>query len=191
MKINKLLVALTALVPGLTFATVSITGTALNGGTTGIAVGQEGVVLVDLDGSPFTAAALTDLASGLNISDSASYDGFSVIYSGLVTDFFGTAIFDVAAGAVDLSNGIDAGDSFGILIFGASSGTTSAGDSYGIFTDGSWVLPNDGSGVTFGSELTQVASAPGLSSTVVPEPSTFAALAGFLALGCVALRRRG
>jgi hypothetical protein len=30
----------------------------------------------------------------------------------------------------------------------------------------------------------------GVSVTVVPEPSTFAALAGFLALGCVALRRR-
>jgi hypothetical protein len=86
--------------------------------------------------------------------------------------------------------GVDEGDTFAIIVFENSTTTVTAGDTYRIWSDGSWDVPADGLTETFGTELSQVTTAANFSGTVVPEPSTFAAFAGLLALGFVMVRRR-
>jgi hypothetical protein len=85
--------------------------------------------------------------------------------------------------------------------------TVGASQSYGLLTDASWVAPSDGgtslayqvisdtNNFFFASSPTTLSVTDAQSqasfTTPVPEPSAFAAIAGLLALGFVALRRRG
>ena len=70
-----------------------------------------------------------------------------------------------------------------------------AGNRYGQFTDSSWVLPSDGGSI--GLQFLNVASGAGTfanslavsTGTVVPEPSTYAAILGLATLGLVGFRR--
>ena len=63
-------------------------------------------------------------------------------------------------------------------------------DSYSLYTDASWLAPADGATVTFGNELNQINGGAASLSVVVPEPSTYALIAGFAAFLFVAIRRR-
>lgn len=75
--------------------------------------------------------------------------------------------------------------------------TPGSATEWGIFNSSSWVMPSDLGTVSMTSSLIDNVVAGTTSGSdfrlvsTVPEPSAFAALAGFLALGCVALRRRG
>lgn len=102
---------------------------------------------------------------------------------------------------VPLGNGVDSGDKFALIVFETSTTTGVAGDTYRIFTDPTWVVPSDGFTVSFSNttagsfaQLGTTAS-PAFMKTIaatsaVPEPSSFAALAGFAVLGLAASRRR-
>ncbi len=186
---KKILIAL-AFLPSLSYGSVTLSGTSLQG-TPGINFGETYVYLADLDGSAFSTGDLASITAGESITDSGTYAGFTVLGSGTVDTFFSTDF--VGSGLTfDLNAGVDVGDSFGILVFSNSDTTAIASDTYNIFTDASWVLPADGNTVTFNSDLAQIGSggsATGVGS-VVPEPSTFAALAGLCALGAVMVRRR-
>lgn len=75
------------------------------------------------------------------------------------------------------------------LAFQFGSGATAAGIT-SFEAAGTTLTITDGEGTNFAGGFSGTGVSFRLSAVAVPEPSTFAALAGFLALGCVALRRR-
>ena len=183
--------ALTALSVSAAQATVTLSGTALLNAP-GLVLDQEFAVLVDNDGLGF--GTLTSLGAGLSTTDSATYGAnFSWVSGGDVTPLSSFSVATVNE-SITLGSGIDASDSFALLVFAASDGTTTASDSFAIWTDVSWLLPSEGAVSTFGGSgvLSQLSDAAdfGGSVSAVPEPSTFAALAGLCALGAVMVRRR-
>lgn len=188
-KLYSLIVAL--LLPLASYGSIAFSGTALNNAA-GVSIDDYAVLLFDTSGSGFDSAALSSIDAGASLSSSATYGaGFEVASVSAATDFFGFATileFDFSYSLGTISNG----DSFGVLTFAGSSATAVGGTSYSIFTDSSWTSPADGAAITFGSDLNTLSSAAGATGTVaVPEPSTYATLAGLLALSFVMLRRRG
>ncbi len=113
------------------------------------------------------------------------------------TGFGSTTLPTPVSTPFNLGNGVDAGDQFVIITFDVSTSNAAASDTYRIWTDPSWIIPADGSVVTFGTEIAQLSGA-GVTATftkivqtsVIPEPSSFAALAGLVVVGAVATRRR-
>jgi hypothetical protein len=190
-KLYSLIAAL--LLPFVSYGSIAFSGTALNGAS-GVNIGDYSVLLFDTSGAGFNSAGLNLIDANATLSSSATYgSGFEVAAVSAAADFFGIATIVEYGFSYSLGT-ISDGDSFGILTFaGGSSATAVGGTSYSIFTDSSWTSPADGAAVTFGSDLNTLSSAAGASGTVtaVPEPSTYATLAGLLALGFVMLRRRG
>jgi hypothetical protein len=103
----------------------------------------------------------------------------------------------VASGNAAFSNA-DAGSSasfgFALMFFdgvGGVSVTTAGGEQYGFYSEANWQIPaNDAGTFSFGTDFTTISALTGTNGSVVPEPSTYAALAGLLALGYVMVRRR-
>ncbi|MDQ8208641.1 PEP-CTERM sorting domain-containing protein [Coraliomargarita sp. SDUM461003] len=190
MKIKTISALVSLLLVSYASATITFNGTSLSNAPSLVA-GQVGVYLVSTDGTPFTSGALSSLSAGASLTDSSTYgSSFEYIGHNTVTSFgsvFLSSGFDFSHG-----NGIDQNDAFGVLVFETSTANTLSGDSYQIWTDGSWLVPADlGGAFTFASEFPQLTTASNASGTVVPEPSAFAAMAGLMALGFVMVRRRG
>jgi hypothetical protein len=178
--------------PVVLFGTASISGTALRN-VTGLGDGDFSVLLVDTSGSGFNSAALSTLTVGADLTSSSTYAGFEVLTTTTASFLFGstTAEFNIANFDV-LSQPIVSSDSFGILTFTGGSTTAANGTSFEIWTDATWDIPANSGAESFNSgALVQLDSvAAGSIGSVVPEPSTFAALAGLCALGAVMVRRR-
>ena len=90
--------------------------------------------------------------------------------------------------------GITADDAFYIVLFGSettASVTTTAGLGFNTVNAVNWLVPGaNNSSLAFPADFTQLDSVNATALTVVPEPSTYAALAGLLALGYVMVGRR-
>jgi hypothetical protein len=135
-------------------------------------------------GLTFTAGSAVGATNDVVISYSGSSDFSTVAALG------GNATFD------NSTTGFEGNNSFAVLFFDVVSGdgfTTIGGNAYGFYTDVSWVIPTaNGDTLNWGSELTNVNGglAAGTTGSVVPEPSTYAALAGLCALSFVMVRRR-
>ncbi len=178
-------------------AAVSVSGAALRN-VSGLAAGDIGFMIVDIDASDLFAFNTISISEGASISDLSSYaDGFARFGNvATAASGFGAISLSVAANNVPLGGGIDSGDRFAVLVFSQSTDTAIAGDTFTVWTDPSWVIPADGFAVTFPANLTQLSAAatPALIGTVlttaIPEPSSFAAFAGLAVLGAVATRRR-
>ena len=157
--------------------------------------------------SAFATVSFTGVALSGVTSDTAS--GAYSFGSGSAVSFFDTTglILDQSIFTADLTSAIFGNSTYTSGFFGATAGHVSnvtvaenavfaailtdtngvLGD-YGakhLFTDASWIAPADGSSVaratvTGAATLTQA----------VPEPSTYALLAGFAAFIFVAIRRR-
>ena len=152
----------------------------------GILSGDLGVYIVSKDNTSFDFGTLTE---GLNVTDSATYgDSFTVIGNNLATSGFGSVTIG-SGHSFSLTNGVDTGDQFAIVVFEDSTTTLLADDNFRVWTDSSWLVPNDGLTVSFDSELFQLSDAADFSGTVVPEPSTYALFAGILSIGYIIVRR--
>ena len=168
-------------------ASVTISGTSLRNATT-LANGQVGAYIVSTDGTSF--GALSTLGAGLSITDSATYGGsFAFVGNNTASFSFGSTTLG-SGHTFNLTGGITAGDAFAVLVYNTSTTTTVDGDSFQIWTAGDWLVPADGAGVSYGDGYTTLTGASSFSGSVVPEPSTYAALAGLCALSAVMVRRR-
>jgi len=179
-----------------TYAAVSFGGSSLQN-VPGLVGGQTGVTVIDTTGGGF--ADISSFLPGLDINDVATYGGTNLIPVAWNTSSSNPFAGNTLPGSANFSlvGGVSAGDSFAVLLFGSStstSGSTVLGDSFTLWTDASWVVPADGSSVTFGGSGAFVAqtgaSSPTFTGTVVPEPSAFALLAGCFGLAWVMVRRR-
>ena len=190
MKIKTKLLAWLLASASISNAAVTISGTALQD-STGLADTDLAVFIVSLDGSSIEGSDFS-LTAGDDLTSSASYGAnFQIIRSTNAADFFGSI---TVSGTINVtfSGSLGQDDPFAILTFSGNS-TTAAAGSFSVWSDASWNMPIDGITENFGTELAQIgAVGPGSVGTVapIPEPSSYAALAGLLALGCVALRRR-
>jgi len=172
-------------------ASVTISGTAVSGSST-VQAGQKVVMIADTTGNGFDAGSIFNttqggsLASGLNTESSATY-GTDVVFldSTVAANNFLSTPFAAFGTTFNLGT-VSATNEFAFVVFGSSSATTLAGDTYALYTNAAWLVPNDGNTITINPET----SASTFGGTVVPEPSTFAALAGLCALGAVMVRRR-
>lgn len=176
--------------PFVSFGSIAISGTALSTSASGISVGDYSVLLFDTSGSAFNTAALAELEAGVDLSSSGTYAGFVVADTTPVADFFGFGAYNEWNFSYNLGD-IAENDYFGVLTFEGGSSTAVADTTYEIWTSSDWRSPADGAAVTFGAEFTTLGGAAGATGTVVPEPSTYATLAGLFALVFVMLRRRG
>lgn len=155
-------------------------------------VGRVGAYVISTDGSPFSSISLTE---GASITDGASYgSSFAFVNTNTVVDFFGIGLN--SGGEVVYTGGVTAGDSFAVVLFGTSSSTAIAGDTFEIYSDSSWILPADtGANTNFGvayNAINTSATGPVATNTVspVPEPSSFALIAGCFGLALAVVRRR-
>jgi hypothetical protein len=126
--------------------------------------------------------------------------GFTIVGTKTATGSATVSVNGTFSG-VSLGSGVDTGDKFAIIVFETSTTAGVAGDTYRIFTDPTWVVPSDGFTVTYSNTTTGAFAQLGASAVAaftktiaaaqaVPEPSSFAALAGFAVLGFAASRRR-
>ncbi|MGC6425085.1 MAG: PEP-CTERM sorting domain-containing protein [Lentimonas sp.] len=188
-KLNLTIISLVALTASASALTLS--GTAST--SVSVANGNSSFLIVDTDDNGLSFDANS---AGVTFSEGSflgSSDDLVVAYNP-IAGFFGSSVPGNANFTLD-DNGINAGDDFFIVFFGGSiSGgtvTTTGGDTFGILDGSDWeVGSNNAATLSFGSDYQQFTSASA-DSTIVPEPSSYAALAGLLALAWVSVRRRG
>lgn len=201
---NKKLLTFAVTLCGLTSAAlnagVGVTGPAVRGAGTGIALGDFAAIIVSTDGTSFSTISFTQ-GELLNLASSYG-TGFTVLQTGSVINSLGTLQFN-ANFTTELVNGISQGDSFAVVSFNTSLNDASgaiAGDTFKIWTNPAWVIPADGSNFTFttgtvgSSNFPTSTGLPAITGTVtggaIPEPSSFAALAGLAMLGFAGMRKR-
>ena len=184
MKTKTLTLLTTILVANLLSASVTLQIRTILADSEGVATnGLDWGVLVDSTGNGFEVTP-TGTISEFDFTTSGAFglDNYFVGSSTTVTaPPFGGVGAALNTNPIDLSGSVDAGDSFGIF-------WTDGTGNYGFVTDVAALLPSDGSTTPYSSIFTSDPyTAQG---TIVPEPSACAAIAGFLALGWVMLRRR-
>lgn len=190
----------TALVCGLTSASaqynVSLNGTAVQSNE--VSEGDFAAYVVSLDGTSFSSSNFS-FSAGDDLTTSASYgSSFALLGTTNVTtipeiSFLGDLI---GGGSFSSSEAISSGDQFGIISFAGSSTSAIGSSEFTTWTvDGNWLLPNSGNNESFGNAgiyttMTSSYSQGLVANAAVPEPSTYAAIAGFMAIGFAAYRRR-
>lgn len=206
---KKLIAALTVAISAtVSQAAVSFTGVAgLN--VPGIAIGDVGVFLIDTADSGATGfdlwasnPMLNSIAANANLFSAATYGGVDAgyVFMGNKTAAAAGSNVTLAGGIsnIPLANGVNQGDRFAVITFDNSTTVAIAGDTFKVWTDPTWVIPADGSTLSFQANVTTGVKQLGLSAVptatgtvqAVPEPSSFAAIAGLMAVGFASVRRR-
>jgi len=191
-------------------AAVSIGGTALLK-VPNISVGDVSYLVIDENASGFANLGSINTSTStfvpgtiyagtaFTVASDNFGSSFTIVGTKTAASSFGSISVGAAYSNIALANGVDTGDSFAIVVFETSTTSAVANDIYRIYTNSSWVVPADGQTVNFAAsgsgtflQLGTTAT-PAFTKTVaspVPEPSTYAALAGVAVLGLAALRRR-
>lgn len=145
-------------------------------------------------------------AGSLNVGDYLNGDNQILARAVIDSGFNGTGTTSGTTGAITLAGGsfpqLTTGDPVAVAWFVGLTGSSfslSSGASYGLFTDSGWTVPSGGSTVDFpfltsasghGSYSDTLGRAT-LTTTAIPEPSTYAASAGVAMLALAFYRRRG
>ena len=166
-------------------ASITISGTSLF--NTEIYDHSEGIYISSNTGS-FDESLFATFAAGTSFATGTVIGDYTVLGAGAVNNASATQAALNAGVTYDLGGNVATNNEIGLLVFNTSSGSATSGDTYKIFTDG-WLVASDGANqsLTGGGPFVGASFGAG---TVVPEPSTYAALSGLLALGYVMVRRR-
>lgn len=119
----------------------------------------------------------TDVSDAITAGDSSIFDTIASSYTAFATTSpgilgGGNVVYTAnGTGAITLGAALGAGDQVFITLGGEH-----------LYTSASWITPADGGSLTMAPQTTAALS--------VPEPSTYALLAGFAAFLFVAIRRR-
>lgn len=150
--------------------------------------GQTGVYVVS-NTNAFDEGLFSSLDEGLSFTQYADWSGYTVIGSSTVAAAGTSGALSTGGINFNLGGNIAVGNEVGVLVFNSSTTQTVGGDNFLIYTN-DWLVPADGvnEGVT-GSAAPYIGASFG-SGTVVPEPSSFALLAGVFGLAWVMVRRR-
>jgi len=169
-------------------AAITFNGTSLFN-TSGLTSGDVGVY-VAYNSNDWSSTF--EFTVGESLFDSESY-GNAYTYLGTNTaESFSSSIILGGITGVNYS-GLAQGNAFAVVVFENSTAHFLANDTYSVWTADDWDIPSDGSTLTFGTDSTQLISADSAFSTgnIVPEPSNYASIIGFVALSLALLRRRG
>ena len=149
--------------------------------------GYSTAVFVSSDSGSFTESLMNDLVSGITLTQGTTIGNYTILGTGGVNFANGPSVA-LAGVTYNLGAGVSTGNEIGVLVFENSTTSTIGGDAYAIYTN-DWLAPADGANGSLTGAGPYTGAAFG-SSTVVPEPSSYALLGGLLALGFVMLRRR-
>ena len=157
--------------------------------------GNSAYLIVDTSGGDTLTSA--DFTDGLTLSTGTTFGtNFYVAGEGVIVSLFNGQEFTFSLSLPLGTGSVAAADKYYIVGFSdysSASVTLAGGDTFGLATTADWTLPtNDGGTFTFGTEQTQLNGFDGnqFSVVAVPEPSTYATLAGLFALSWVMVRRR-
>ena len=183
-----------------------------------VSIGIGGGALFDSSGAPVTDGGLvyavssaaklfptgTSVETSLSVGDFTWQDNVLLGSWAVDSSVAGAGSFDAFLAGIALSGGVSQGAQIAIIWFPSlqssainDAASATFGTSYGVYTNPAWVIPADGSTVSFSVETAAIGG--GISDALtranqtvgfVPEPSSFAAFAGFAALGLAASRRR-
>ena len=168
-------------------ASITISGTSLF--NTEIFNNSEGIYISSNTGS-FDESLFTTLDNGTSFATGTVIGDYTVLGSAAVNNATATQAALNAGVTFNLGGNVSTGNEIGLLVFSTSTDSATASDTYTIWTN-NWLVAADGSNLSLtGSGPYSGASFGSGSVTAVPEPSTFAALAGLCALGAVMVRRR-
>lgn len=205
---KKLVIATTlAISASISQAAVSFTGVALLN-VPGVAVGDVGIFLIDTSDSGAVgfdtwSPLVESIAIGADLTSPATYGDGGYAFMGSRTAAAAGSNVTLAGGisGIPISGAVNQGDRFALITFDNSTTVALAGDTFKIWTDPTWIIPADGSTLGFqatvttgvkqlGLSATPVATGTVVSGAAIPEPSSFAALAGLMAVGFASIRRR-
>ena len=157
--------------------------------------GNSAYLIVDTSGGDTLTSA--DFTDGLTLSTGITFGtNFYVAGEGVIGSVFSGPELAFGLSLPLGIGGVASADKYYIVGFSdysSASVTLAGGDTFGLATAADWTLPlNDGGVFTFGTEQTQLNGLDGnqFSVVAVPEPSTYATLAGLFALSWVMVRRR-
>lgn len=169
-------------------ASISFNGTSLLN-TSGLTSGDVGVYVTY---NSISWSSTFEFTVGESLFDSQSYgNGYTYLGTNTADSVFGSIIL---GGITEVNySGLAQGNAFAVVVFENSTTHFLANDTYSVWTADNWDIPSDGFALTFGSDFTQLNSANSAFSTgnIVPEPSNYASIIGFVALSLALLRRRG
>ena len=169
-------------------ATISFNGTSLLD-TSGLTPGDVGVY-VAYNSNDWNSTF--EFTVGESLFDSQSYgNDYTYLGTNTATSFFG----NINLGGISEANysGLIQSNAFAVVVFENSTTHFLANDTYSVWTADNWDIPSDGAALSFGTDFTQLGSANSAFSTgyIVPEPSNYASIIGFVALSLALLRHRG
>ncbi len=201
---KKLITAASIILASAAQAAVSFTGVALLN-VPGIAVGDVGIFLIDTTDAGTAGfdiwSPVSSIAVGASLTSPATYGDGGYVFMGTKTAATAGSNITLAGGIsnIPLANGVGQGDRFAVVTFDSSTTIALAGDTFKIWTDPTWIIPADGSTLSFQASVTTGVKQLGVSATpvatgggfgMIPEPSSFATAAGLMALGLAAICRR-
>jgi hypothetical protein len=166
-------------------ASITMSGAALlNTDITGYSTG----VFVSSNSGAFDENIVDSLVAGISLTAGTAIGDYTILGTGAVNNAGPSGYVAMAGITYNLGGNVATGNEIGVLVFDNSTVSTVGGDSYSIYTN-NWLAPADGVNASLTGAGPYTGAAFG-TSTVVPEPSSYALLGGLLALGCVMLRRR-
>jgi hypothetical protein len=146
-------------------------------------------VYISSNSASFDVSLFNELAADTSFATGTLIGDYTVLGSGAVNNATETQAALNAGVTFDLGGQVATGNEIGLLVFNTSTIKGIALDTYSIWTNG-WLVAADGANQSLTGAGPFMGASSGNGVVGLPEPSTYAALSGLLALGYVMVRRR-